>query len=142
MITQQVSLTNGTIEIAYNKAFQPIQIDFKDIGHYSVQVDITGKGVLNYEGILDLELEMEIYTNILKAFKEYSEYTSHSSADIGHHTRLVPTKKYNRKHNTYEVDLSACIVFKKPVMNASAYSLQPTITVLSSVILEEVFISD
>jgi hypothetical protein len=142
MITQKVLLHQGALEIDYNKAYQPIQISFQDIGNDSIQVDITGKGLLNYDGKLDHELEMEIYTNILYGFKEYSDITGHSSADIGHHLSLVPTKKYNRKHNAYEVDMSASIVFKKPVTGASAYSLQPTITVLSSVIIEEVFIHD
>lgn len=140
--TSIVSLDKGVIEINYNKAFQPFKITYQDIGNDSIQLDITGKGLLNYHGKIDTELLLEINTNILTSINEYSYITGHSSANVGHHLNLLQTKKYNSKHNTHEVELDACIVFKKPVMNTSAYSLQPTITVITSIILEEIFIHD
>jgi hypothetical protein len=135
-------LDSGIIKISYNKIYPDIEISFQDIGNNTIQADISGKGLLNYDGKLDAGLLLEINTNILKDFKMYSDYSGHSSEEIGHKINLTATKKYNKEHQAYEYLLDACIVFKKPVINASAYSLQPTITVISSCILEQVFIQN
>lgn len=142
MKAQKVQLDSGIIDIPFNKIYPDIQISFSDVGNDVIQADIIGTGLLKYDGKVDTGLLLEINTNILNQFKNYSDYTGHLSSDIGHQLSLVPTKKYNRKHQAYEYQLEATIVFKKPVKGASAYSLQPTITVLSSIIIEEVFIQD
>jgi hypothetical protein len=46
--------------------------------------------------------------------------------------------KYSNKYTYDCVDIA--IFFKKPVKDASGYALQPTITVISHLIISEIFI--
>ena len=137
---QKVLLHQGMMEVDNVTGFHPFTLHFEDIGHNSIQVDVLGSGCLNYVGKLNRDLELEIHTNILKTLKHYSECTGHSSADIGYSLTLKDTKRYNRTYHVDEAEISLTIIFKKPVDGVSAYSLQPTIDLISTNILGEIFI--
>lgn len=127
-------------EIDNIRKYQPFMVVYEDIGNDSIQVDISGLGVINYWSKINDELLLEINTNINNALTNYSKATSHNSELIGYHLELFPTKKFDRVHNAFLCDCKISIVFKKPVSNASAFSLYPTINLITSIILEEIFI--
>ena len=122
-----------------NIVLDGFQIQYEDIGSDTLQVDINGQGVLKFEEKITPELLIEINTNINKALTKYSRITGHCAADIGYYFDLRRTKTYNKEYHQGECEISLYIVFKKPVKNASAYSLTPTIKTLSGIILNEIF---
>jgi len=86
------------------------------------------------------ELLIEINTNINNSLTKYGKQCGHLASNIGYFFTLRETKTYNREHHQGETQISLSIVFKKPVKNASAFSLTPTIKRISTLILGEVFI--
>lgn len=139
---QPTNLHKGNLEIKNLKKYQPFKIYFEELANDCIQVDITGKGVLNYFGQLTEDLRIEIHTNILKALKSYGEITTHDPSEIGYALTLNQLKKLNRIYNCFESEISLTIIYKKPVLGASAYSLQPTTELLSATILAEIFITN
>ena len=144
MLRNVLELNKGQLEVdnLRIKGFEPFQVCYEDIGFDAIQVDVTGVGLVNYYGKLSPELEMEINTNVLKALKKYSEVTEHDSSEIGYSISFKPTNKLNKKFDLYESGFQLMIMFKKPVEGASAYSLQPTIELITATILAEVFMSN
>lgn len=140
MLLEQINYKKGCIQLTNLKGYQPFQIQYEDIGNDSIQLDVSGTGLLNYFGELNPELEMEIQTGILNALKKYGEITTHDATEIGYTLDFHQSKKLNRKHNLFETAVNLYIVFKKPVTGASAYSLQPTIELITATILAEAFI--
>lgn len=116
------------------------QLSYEDIGCDTLQIDVTGQGVLKYQEKITPELLLEINTNIATALTKYGKQTGHNPADIGYYFDLQRTKTYNREYYQGETEISLSIVFKKPVKNASAYSLTPTIKLITSILLGEIYI--
>lgn len=132
--------TKGQLQIQNVAKLDPFKIQFSELNSETIQVDISGYGCLNYFDSIDKEIELEININISNQLRDYAEITGHNSADIGYSYTLTPTKKLNRKYNTLEAGVEISLLFKKPVLEASAYQLQPTIELISSIILAEIFI--
>ncbi len=130
----------GTLEIKHLSKYQPFQVGFTDLGCDTIQVDVTGGGSLNYDSIIDEEMLILIKTNVNNALYRYGQITSHKSSNIGFDYDLKLSNKIDRKFNSHLADIKLFIVFKKPVMGASAYSLQPTIRLITTSILNEIFI--
>lgn len=115
---------------------------FEDIGNDAIQVDVDGYGVIQYFGKLTNDLMLEINTNINIALKKYSKLTTHNCALIGYDLELLPTKKFDCPRNGFFYQCKLVIIFKKPVPKASAFSLTPTIELITSTILDEIFITN
>ncbi|MCG2611499.1 hypothetical protein LZZ90_08260 [Flavobacterium sp. SM15] len=121
--------------------YKPFSITYDEIDNETIQLDIVGYGCINYFDQLDKEIELEINININNQLKDYTELTGHDSSEIEYSLNLKPTKILNRQYNTLEAGVEMSIVFKKPVQNASTYQLQPTIELISSMVLAEIFIT-
>jgi hypothetical protein len=75
----------------------------------------------------------------IKKLRIYGKKSGHNPENIGYNLNFNPIKdKYSNKY-TYDWCLYSYI-FSKPVKDASGYALQPTITVISHLIISEIFI--
>jgi hypothetical protein len=64
--------------------------------------------------------------------------SGHNPENIGYNLNFNPIKdKYSNKYTMIGVDI---YIFKKTSKDASGYALQPTITVISHLIISEIFI--
>lgn len=133
-----IATSIGRIEIKNLPLTAPFQVDFADYGD-SIQLDISGIGVFKFFEPISDDLITEINTNINNSLSNYGDLTGHNAADIGYSITYSPKKKLNRSTNTGVVGVDISIFFKKPVPTASAYQLEPTITLISVLILEEIF---
>lgn len=120
--------------------YEPFKIIYDEIDQETIQLDILGYGCINYFDNLDKEIELEINININNQLKDYAEITGHNSADIGYTLNLSKTKILNRKYNTLEAGVEMSVIFKKPVYSATTFQLRPTIELISSMIIAEIFI--
>ena len=132
--------TKGTLQIPHVKRYPAFELVYEDIGNEAIQVEVTGRGLLNYFGELTSELEIEINTGIIQALRKYGDITTHDASEIGYELDLTQTKKLNRTYNLFETTFELYIMFKKPIVGASAYSLRPTIELITATILAEAFI--
>lgn len=114
-------------------------MNYSELGD-AIQVDVSGSGLLAYAGQLTPDLELEFHTLINNSLKEYGELTSHDPSTIGYNVELTQSKRYSRKHNSYETAINLSIVFQKPVPQATCFQLEPTIQLITSTIIEEIFI--
>jgi hypothetical protein len=121
--------------------YQPFLIKYSEINDNTIQVDITGTGAINYKEKFCPELEMVINTNINKKLKEYSEITGHQPSKIGYTLNLTNTKKIDRKYNVDILSVQSSLVFEKPIKNATSYALTPTISLISSILIDETFLT-
>jgi hypothetical protein len=137
-----VTTTNetGQLEIKNLPKAAPFQVNYEDYSTAdAIQVDIQGIGVFKFFEPISDEILTEIHTNINKQLTIYGKKTGHNPANIGYFLDLKQQKKLNQSTNTLVVSCSISIFFKKPVKNATVYSLQPTITLISLIILCEIF---
>jgi hypothetical protein len=132
--------TQGVILIPNLPKYEPFKVTYDEIDTNTVQVDCVGTGCVNYFEKLDAEIEMEINIGINNRLREYSELTGHNSEDIGYSLKFNQSTTLNRKYNTLETSVELSIVFKKPVVEATTHSLTPTIELITSIILSEIFI--
>ena len=116
------------------------QLQYEDIGSEAIQVDITGQVVMKIQEKISDDLLLIFHTSINNQLTKYSNDTGHYAYDIGYCLELFCTKNYNREYHQGETEIGLTIIFKKPVDNASAFSLIPTITKISTLILGAVFI--
>ena len=130
---------SSLIILPNHRNYEPFKAVYQDLGHDTIQIDVTGRGVHNFEK-LDAETELEIHTNILTSLRCYSQVTDHSASEIAYDLTLLPVDRNRGRRNPHELDVELCIIFKKPIEGASAYSLEPTITLITSSMLEEIFI--
>ena len=135
------TIDRGCIQLANTTGYAPFTINFEDMEE-AVQVDVSGRGLLNFRCDLDADLELEIHTLIENALREYSTRTSHDSSRIGYSINLLQSNTLNRKWGVFETDVELTIIFQKPekVAHATASQLQPTIELITNYILGEVFI--
>jgi hypothetical protein len=140
MLTSNTNTNVGDFVITNISKHPPIKVQFQEVGIDAIQVDITGTGVIDYDGTSFDEFELMIHTNINNHLKKYSNLTGHNSAEIGYDFTLTPTKRFDRELQNLIADLRLNIVFKKPVKGANAYQLTPTIQLITSTILGEIFI--
>lgn len=133
-----ITTDTGYLEIKNIPKYQPFLVQYEDLDD-AIQVDITGIGVLKYFNTISEDLKLEITTNINNQLVKYQKTTGHNAADIGFSITYQPNKKLNSNTNTVVTGVDISIFFKKPVKNASAYSLQPTITLISLILLNEIF---
>jgi hypothetical protein len=138
-MSQTKTQLKGFLEISNIPKCQPFLVEYEDLDN-AIQCDVSGTGYINYHGNYDKDLEMEIQTNICNALKQYSEITNHDATEIGYNLTIKPSKKIHPKLKVLQCDVELTIVFQKPVNGASAYSLRPTIELISSTILAEAFI--
>lgn len=130
----------GVLFIQNAPKYKPFKVEYAEIDDNTLQLDVTGYGCINYFENLSEEIKLEINTDINNRLKDYQEITGHNSSEIGYSFELKQTKNLNRKYNTLETGAEISIVFNKPVIGACAKSLEPTIELISSIILSEIFI--
>ncbi len=131
---------NGVLEVKNQPKYAPFTVEFEDFSDAdAIQVDISGFGIFRYFEAISDEILLEINTNITKQLTIYGNKTGHNAANIGWYLNLKPVKKLNRSTNTLVLDAEISLFFKKPVRNASIYSLQPTITLIALIVLSEIF---
>jgi hypothetical protein len=130
----------GVLEVKNQPKYAPFTVEYEDFAEAdAIQVDIIGIGIFRYfEGISD-EILLEINTNINRKLTIYGNKTGHNAANIGWYLNLKPLKKLNISTNTLVFGADVSLFFKKPVKNATCYSLQPTITLISLIVLSEIF---
>jgi hypothetical protein len=129
----------GEFEIKNLPRYQPFLVQYEDAGA-SIQVDIAGRGAFDFFDQFSPDLETEIHTNINNSLKEYGQKTGHNPENIGYFLKFLPSKQLDRQHNVPVMGVEISIYFKKPVQNATSYALTPTIRLISSLILNEIFI--
>jgi hypothetical protein len=129
----------GYMEINHLPKYQPFLVDYVDMDS-AIQVDCSGTGVLDFFDPLNEDLKVEINANINNALKNYGQKTGHNASYIGYNLTFLPTNKIDSKYNTQVIGIELVIVFKKPVKNVSIYALQPSIRLITSIILGEIFI--
>lgn len=138
MVTTKNS--TGQLQIKNLPKAAPFKVNYEDYPTAdAIQVDIDGIGVFRFFEPISDEILTEIHTNINKQLTIYGKKTGHNPANIGYYFELKPEKKLNQSTNTLVVSINVSFFFKKPVKNASCYSLQPTITLISLIILCEIF---
>ena len=134
-----ITTEKGELEIKNLPKYNPFLLEYEDLDD-AIQVDCTGLGALNFFDPFNKELELEINTNINNALNNYGKKTGHNASNIGYSLTLIPTNKLDRQHNVVQMGVELTIIFKKPVPNASSYSLTPSISLITSIILGEIFI--
>jgi hypothetical protein len=136
-----IEIKNIALNSFQGKALENFQVRWEDYEDSNIiQLDIYGSGLLNYEGKLTEEMKVEINTNILNALIKYGELTNHKPIDMGYTINLNQTKKHNKDYNSFVAELDISFYYKKPIKKATAYSLQPTTELITSIILGEIFV--
>lgn len=134
-----ITTEKGELEIKNLPKYEPFLLEYDDLDE-AIQVDCTGIGALNFFDPFNKELECEINTNINNALKNYGKKTGHNASNIGYSLTFTPTNKLDRQHNVVQMRVELSIVFKKPVPNVNACCLTPSISLITSIILGEIFI--
>lgn len=139
-MTNQGTLLIKNLRLDNTKSMKPFSVDWEDFDEV-VQVDLCGIGILNYEGILDQEMAIEITTNIHKALIRYGELTNHKASDIHYTLNFAKSKRFSQEHQAYYAKVEMSIYYVKPVKKAHASQLLPTTELITSIILGEIFIT-
>ncbi|TRX34942.1 hypothetical protein FNW52_12430 [Flavobacterium sp. ZT3R18] len=133
------TIETGEFEIKNLQRYQPFLVQYEDAGE-AIQVDIDGLGAFDFFDPFSPEIEVEIHTNINNSLKEYGQKTGHNPENIGYFLKFLPSNRLDRQHNVPVMGIKISIYFKKPVQNATSYALTPTIRLIYSIILNEIFI--
>ena len=138
MVTTKNS--TGQLQIKNLPKAAPFKVNYEDYPTAdAIQVDVDGIGVFRFFEPISDEILTEINTNINRQLTIYGKKTGHNAANIGYFMTLKPLKKLNQNTNTGVVGVNVSMFFKKPVKGATIYALQPTITLISLIILCEIF---
>jgi hypothetical protein len=85
------------------------------------------------------DILLQIHTNINKKLRIYGKKSGHNPEKNIGNLNFNPIKKINTATNTPMIGVDIAIFFKTS-KDASGYALQPTITVISHLIISEIFI--
>lgn len=139
-MTNQGTLLINNLRLDKMKSIKPFSVAWEDFNEV-VQLDVCGYGILNYEGVLDQEMAIEIKTNIHRALSRYGELTNHNASDIHYTLNFAKSKRFSHEHQAYYAKVEMSIYYVKPVKKAHASQLLPTTELITSIILGEIFIT-
>jgi hypothetical protein len=116
--------------------YKPIEITFIQLENEILQVDIQGKGLLNFYEKYTQDLYLEIYTNVQKAISKRKEEID----EYGIFININPLNKIDRNYNLQLIEFDISLYFQNPFENSKVENLKSFISFISNIITKEIIL--
>lgn len=123
----------------YNKnisIYRPIEIKYIQLENEILQVDIQGKGLLNFYEKYTPDLYLEICTNVQKAISKRKEEID----EYGIFISINPLNKIDRNFNLQLIEFDISLFFQNPFENSKVENLKSFISFISNIITKEIIL--